>query len=100
MMPPYYALGVFHGSNSYDQWSQIKAVYDNYNGATGPKQALDAVFVEEFNQAPHWSLTVNAQRFPNLGAEVDKIHGNNQRIVFGASLALAPNNSYPWYQQA
>ena len=100
LMPPYYALGVFHGSNTYDQWAKVKAVYDNYNGAAGPKQALDAVFVEEFNMAPHWSLTVSAQAFPNLGAEVDKIHAGNQRIVFGASLALAADSNYPWYVQA
>ena len=61
MMPPYYALGVYHGSNTYNQWSQIRAVYDNYNGAlTGAKQALEGVFVEDFNQMPHWSLTVNS----------------------------------------
>jgi alpha-glucosidase (family GH31 glycosyl hydrolase) len=78
VMPPYYALGVFHGSNKYDSWSQIKAVYDNYNGTlTGEKQALEGVFVETFNQKPHWSFTVNNDRFPNLGAEVDKIHGRN-----------------------
>ena len=51
MLPPYYALGVFHGSNSYNSWSKVKAVYDNYNGAlTGDKQALEGVLVEEFNQ--------------------------------------------------
>lgn len=51
VMPPYYALGMFHGSNSYNSWSQIKAVYDNYNGnVTGEKQALEGVFVENYNQ--------------------------------------------------
>ncbi len=51
MMPPYYALGVFHGSNSYNTWSQIKSVYDNYNGGstTQAKIALEGVMVEEFN---------------------------------------------------
>jgi alpha-glucosidase (family GH31 glycosyl hydrolase) len=38
VMPPYYALGVFHGSNSYSEWKDINAVYNNYNGsATGEK---------------------------------------------------------------
>lgn len=51
MLPPYYALGVFHGSNSYKKWSEFQSVYDNYNGAaTGAKQALEGVFVEDFNQ--------------------------------------------------
>lgn len=50
MMPPYYALGVFHGSNSYNSWSKIKAVYDAYNGVTQEsKQALEGVFVEDYN---------------------------------------------------
>ena len=101
MMPPYYALGVYHGSNTYNQWSQIRAVYDNYNGAlTGAKQALEGVFVEDFNQMPHWSLTVNSQNYPNLGAEIDKIHATYQRVIFGASVALATDPSYPWYAQA
>ena len=57
---PYYALGVWHGSNSYDSWNKIQTVYDNYGGAlTGEKQALEGVFVEEFNQQSHWSFTVN-----------------------------------------
>ena len=101
MMPPYYALGVFHGSNSYDRWSQIKAVYDNYNGsATGEKQALEGVFVEKYNQKAHWTFTVDSDKYPNLGAEVDNIHSRNQRIIFGASLALNPDAQYPWYVQA
>ena len=101
MLPPYYALGVFHGSNSYTSWSKIKAVYDNYNGAlTGNKQALEGVFVEEFNQQSHWTFTVNSQAYPNLATEVDNIHANNQKIIFGASLALAADSAYPWYAQA
>ncbi len=100
-MPPYYSLGVFHGSNAYDSWAAINTVYNNYNGsATGEKQALEGVFVESFNQKPHWSFTVNTDKFPNLGAEVDKIHGRNQRIIFGASMALNPDNAYPWFFQA
>lgn len=102
MMPPYYALGVFHGSNSYSTWSKIRSVYDNYNGAlTGAKQALEGVFVENYNQAPHWSFTVNSDSFPNLGSEVDKIHAANQRVIFGASMALAPDaTNFPWFQLA
>lgn len=101
MMPPYYALGVYHGSNSYDRWSQIKAVYDNYNGAaTGEKQALEGVFVEKYNQQPHWTFTVDADKYPNLGNEVDNIHANKQRIIFGASVALNNDPQYPWYVQA
>ena len=50
VMPAYYSLGIFHGSNSYDSWSAINTVYNNYNGsATGEKQALEGVFVETFN---------------------------------------------------
>lgn len=59
-MPPYYALGVFHGSNSYNNWAKIRAVYDNYNGAlTGDKQALEGVFVEDYNNKSHWTFTFN-----------------------------------------
>ena len=101
VLPPYYALGVFHGSNAYDSWSAINAVDNNYNGsATGEKQALEGVFVETFNQKQHWTFTVNTDKFPNLGVEVDKIHGSNQRIIFGASMALNPDNSFPWFRQA
>jgi alpha-glucosidase (family GH31 glycosyl hydrolase) len=101
VMPAYYSLGIFHGSNSYDSWSAINTVYNNYNGsATGEKQALEGVFVETFNQKPHWTFTVNTDKFPNIGDEVDKIHGRNQRIIFGASTALNPDNAYPWFVQA
>ncbi len=100
MMPPYYSLGVFHGSNAYSKWDDIRKVYDNYNGAVGPKQALEGVFVETFNQLPHWSLTVDTVNYPNLGAEVDKIRAGNQRVLFGASVALATDPAYPWYTQA
>ena len=101
MMPSYYALGVYHGSNAYGKWTQVKDVYDNYNGAlTGEKQALEGVFVDKFNEQSHWTFTVDTVNFPNLGSEVDKIHANNQRIIFHASFALAANNSYPWYVQA
>jgi alpha-glucosidase (family GH31 glycosyl hydrolase) len=101
MMPPYYALGVFHGSNSYDRWSQFKSVYDNYNGsATGEKQALEGVFVEKYNQKAHWTFTVDTDKYPNIAGEVDNIHSRNQRIIFGASLALNPDTQYPWYVQA
>ena len=101
VMPPYYALGVFQGSNVYDSWSQVSAVYNNYNGSlTGEKQALEGVFVESYNQKPHWTFTVNTDKFPNIGAEVDKIHSRNQRIIFGASTALNPDNGYPWFVQA
>jgi len=100
-MPPYYALGVFHGSNSYNSWSKIKAVYDAYNGVTQEsKQALEGVFVEDYNQQSHWTFTVNSQNYPNLGVEVDNIHSRNQKILFGASVALAPDTSYPAYQNA
>jgi alpha-glucosidase (family GH31 glycosyl hydrolase) len=101
VMPAYYSLGVFHGSNSYDSWSAINTVYNNYNGsATGEKQALEGVFVETFNQKPHWTFTVNTDKFPNIADEVDKIHARNQRIIFGASTALNPDNSYPWFVKA
>jgi hypothetical protein len=43
---------------------------------------------------------VDPTAFPNLGTEVDGIHGNNQRIIFGASFALNPDPSYPLYAQA
>jgi len=43
---------------------------------------------------------VNPTTFPNLPSEVDKIHASNQRIIFGASLALNPDPQYPWYAQA
>jgi alpha-glucosidase (family GH31 glycosyl hydrolase) len=33
MMPPYYALGVWHGSNIYASWTKVKSIYDNYAGA-------------------------------------------------------------------
>lgn len=101
MMPPYYALGVWHGSNAYATWSKIRGVYDGYNGAVnGIKLALEGVFVENYNQGPHWTFTVDSQAYPNIGSEVDKIHADNQRIIFGASLALNPDPQYPWYQSA
>jgi len=60
MMPPYYSLGVFHGSNSYKTWSQFKSIYDNYAGAfDGNKQALEGVFVENYEQQSHWTFTVD-----------------------------------------
>ena len=43
---------------------------------------------------------MNTDKFPNIGDEVDKIHGRNQRIIFGASTALNPDNAYPWFVQA
>jgi alpha-glucosidase (family GH31 glycosyl hydrolase) len=50
VLPPYYSLGIFHGSNAYDSWSAINSVYNNYNGsATGEKLALEGVFVENYN---------------------------------------------------
>jgi alpha-glucosidase (family GH31 glycosyl hydrolase) len=78
VMPPYYSLGIFHGSNAYDSWSAINTVYNNYNGsATGEKLALEGVFVENYNYRQHWTFTVNSNKFPNIGDEVDKIHGRN-----------------------
>ena len=101
MMPPYYSLGVFHGSNAYDSLSQIKDVYAKYAGnGTMQKQALEGVFVEKYNQKAHWTFTVDNDKFPNIGQEVDAIHSRNQRIIFGASLALNPDMQYPWYVQA
>lgn len=101
MMPPYYALGMWHGSNSYSNWGKIRSVYDNYAGALNSRKlALEGVFVENYNQGPHWTFTVNPTSYPNLGSEVDKIHSTNQRVIFGASLALNPDPSYPWYAQA
>jgi alpha-glucosidase (family GH31 glycosyl hydrolase) len=101
MMPPYYALGVFHGSNAYASWDKIKNVFDGYNGAlTSNKIALEGVFVENFNQGPHWSFTVNPSTYPNLAAEIAKIHGNNQRLIFGGSFAINTDPAYPYMQLA
>jgi alpha-glucosidase (family GH31 glycosyl hydrolase) len=61
---------------------------------------LRGVFVEDYNQQSHWTFTVNSQNYPNLAAEVDNIHSRNQKILFGASVALAPDTSYPAYQNA
>lgn len=56
--------------------------------------------MEDFNQQSHWSFTVNPTTYAGLPAAVDAIHSQNQRIVFGASLALSNDGNFPWYNQA
>lgn len=70
-MPPYYALGVFQGSNSYNKWSQVDDMFAKYKGIS---QAVEGVMIEDFNEQSHWSYTVNADNFPDLTTGVNTVH--------------------------
>ena len=63
MMPPYYALGFFQGSNTYKTLQNVK---DTVQGFSDMGVALEGLFVTDYNQQPHQTFTINSDNFKNF----------------------------------
>lgn len=93
-MPPYYALGVFQGSKSYDSLEKVQEVVTQYKTNSWP---LEGVFIENYNENPHWTYTINQETFNDLDKVVAQMHQNNQHVLFGTSYALHNSKDYNWF---
>lgn len=50
VLPPYYALGVYQGSNSYNTLTKVNKVLKSY-GDSGI--AVEGLFLDNYNEQPH-----------------------------------------------
>lgn len=61
---------------------------------------LEGIIIDNYNPHPHYSFQVDATNFKNLPSMVDSLHSNNQKVVMGASFALADSNDNLYFTRA
>jgi len=85
VMPAYYQLGVFLGSNA---WPSLSAIQSMVQSQEDSGIAYEGLYLDNYNEKPHYTYTVNQANFNGLPAYVDTMHSKNKKVIFGTSYAI------------
>jgi alpha-glucosidase (family GH31 glycosyl hydrolase) len=83
-LPPFYALGLFQGSNAYDSLDKVKSNFKSYSDLGAP---LEGMILNNYNTAPHDTFTFS-DKFKGLGDYDKTLAKTNQRLILGVSMAI------------
>jgi alpha-glucosidase (family GH31 glycosyl hydrolase) len=96
---PYYALGVFQGASATALKSEadINSMFKSFADKTF---VLEGLIDEEYQKGPYWEFTLDAVKYPTIGTSLTAIRAKNQRMIWGASVAISSDAQYEYFQAA
>lgn len=92
MVPPYYALGFWTGSNAYNTQNQFTSMLNTYESLYIP---VEGVMIDNYYSA-NSVFTVDSSNYQDLKGFTDGLNSNNQHVILGINSGIVNNNAFPY----